>query len=208
MKDSRNNILKRLRQVKSAVKDPYIPNKEPIYSLSEEEDLVIQFAQSFTDNGGKFVYGDTFADLAQQLSVLLHQKKWESVACANKQLGNLLRHYDLKYSDDPSKFSDATVGITSCEALIARTGSVFLSSASEAGRSLSILPDIHIVIATTNQVVSDLKDILSLQSLRADDLPSMLNIASNNSQTADIEKTLVNGAHGPIALYVFMTEAT
>jgi L-lactate dehydrogenase complex protein LldG len=34
----------------------------------------------------------------------------------------------------------------------------------------------------------------------------MLCLTSTNSQTADIEKTLVNGAHGPKEIFVFMLE--
>ena len=40
----------------------------------------------------------------------------------------------------------------------------------------------------------------------ASDLPSQISIISGPSRTADIEKTLVMGAHGPKELYVFFVD--
>jgi L-lactate dehydrogenase complex protein LldG len=55
-------------------------------------------------------------------------------------------------------------------------------------------------------VVYNIKEVLALQTAREDQWPSMLCFTSTNSRTADIEKTLVNGAHGPKELYVFFLE--
>src|SRR3546814_2452699 len=45
-----------------------------------------------------------------------------------------------------------------CEALIARNGSVLMSSAQSSGRRLSVFPHAHIVVAWSGQLVTDLKD--------------------------------------------------
>jgi L-lactate dehydrogenase complex protein LldG len=68
---------------------------------------------------------------------------------------------------------------------------------------------IHICIAYTNQLVYDLKD--SLQLLKdqyADNFPSLITFASGPSRTADIEKTLVTGVHGPKEVYLFLVDST
>src|SRR3546814_3121203 len=85
-----------------------------------------------------------------------------------------------------------------CEALIARNGSVLMSSAQSSGRRLSVFPHAHIVVAWSGQLVTDLKDgFRLLKEKYGDKVPSYTGIITGPSRTADIEKTLVLGAHGP-----------
>jgi L-lactate dehydrogenase complex protein LldG len=66
---------------------------------------------------------------------------------------------------------------------------------------------VHIVVAYTSQLVHDIKDGLQLvQDKYGDRLPSMISLISGPSRTADIEKTLVLGAHGPKELILFLVE--
>jgi L-lactate dehydrogenase complex protein LldG len=56
--------------------------------------------------------------------------------------------------------------------------------------------------------VYDLKDALqSLKDKYGNNLPSLITFASGPSRTADIEKTLVVGVHGPKEVYLFLVEA-
>ena len=97
--------------------------------------------------------------------------------------------------------------ITECEFLVARTGSVLISSASYGGRQLNVFPPVHIVIAKRSQLVPFVTDALqALQEKYLGALPSLVSLISGPSRTADIEKTLVMGAHGPRKLYVFIAE--
>jgi L-lactate dehydrogenase complex protein LldG len=82
-----------------------------------------------------------------------------------------------------------------------------VSNGNAAGRRLSIYPHVHIVIAYTSQLVLDLKDgFKMLKEKYPENLPSMISNVTGPSRTADIEKTLVLGAHGPKELYVFLLE--
>ena len=104
-------------------------------------------------------------------------------------------------------FELAEVGLTLCESLIARNGSIMVTNANAAGRRLSIFPHHHIVIAYTSQLVLDLKDGFKLlKDKYGSQLPSMICNITGPSRTADIEKTLVLGAHGPKELFVFLLE--
>jgi len=99
------------------------------------------------------------------------------------------------------------VSITSCESLVARTGSIVLSAASPSGRTTSVYAPIHICIATTSQLVYDVKDALQLiKDKYSGNLPSLISFATGPSRTADIEKTLVVGVHGPKEAYVFLVD--
>jgi len=102
-----------------------------------------------------------------------------------------------------SSVRDCELGVTSCECLVARTGSIAISSLA-GGRALSVLPPVHLVIARREQLVPDLGAALALLRERhRSRWPSTLSFITGPSRTADIEKILVMGAHGPkrLALY-------
>ena len=119
----------------------------------------------------------------------------------------ILLKYDYPFFETDKDFEQAEVGFTLCEALIARNGSILLSNAGMAGRRLSIYPPVHIVLAYTSQILTDLKDGFKLiKNKYGNQLPSMITNVTGPSRTADIEKTLVMGAHGPKELFVFLLE--
>jgi L-lactate dehydrogenase complex protein LldG len=102
----------------------------------------------------------------------------------------------------PREQSQATV--TLADALIAQTGSVFVS-ASCGGRGASVVAPCHIVYANAKQLVPDL--VTALRIATADgrlDRNSYACVISGSSRTADIEKILVQGAHGPMRLVVIV----
>jgi L-lactate dehydrogenase complex protein LldG len=106
----------------------------------------------------------------------------------------------------PGEASQATV--TLAEALIAQTGSI-LVTASCGGRGASVIAPCHIVYATLAQLVPDLATALSCVSQqRKLDRNSFACVISGSSRTADIEKILVQGAHGPRRLVVILQTAT
>ena len=76
------------------------------------------------------------------------------------------------------------------------------------GRVASVYYPVHIVFAYTNQVVYDIEDSLALMKKKyGTNLPSMINLATGPSRTADIEKTLVVGVHGPGEVFCFLINA-
>jgi len=102
----------------------------------------------------------------------------------------------------PGENSQAT--ITLADALIAQTGSIFVS-ASCGGRGASVVAPVHIAMAMQSQLVPDLET--ALRHATADgrlEKNSFACIISGSSRTADIEKILVQGAHGPIRLVVIV----
>jgi len=89
---------------------------------------------------------------------------------------------------------------------VARLGSILVSSNQASGRRLNAFPEAHMVIAYTNQIVTDVKDAMREMKSKFGNLPSMMSLITGPSRTADIEKTLVMGAHGPRELYLFLVE--
>jgi L-lactate dehydrogenase complex protein LldG len=106
----------------------------------------------------------------------------------------------------PAEESQAT--ITLAETLVAATGSVFVSSAC-GGRGAAVVAPIHIVVAFTDQLVPDLEAAFArLQQNGTPQQNSMLVLITGSSRTADIEKILVMGAHGPRRLVVALSPRT
>ncbi len=99
------------------------------------------------------------------------------------------------------------MGITLCEFLVARTGSIIVSSRQKAGRRLPVYSNIHITVAYTSQLVYNLKDAFrELKKKYEPNFPSQVTTITGPSQTADIEKTLVQGAHGPKEIFLFLID--
>lgn len=204
---ARNKILKKIKQaLESPVPVPF-PDQladTPIFIPTEKE-LAIGFAEKFTELAGKFIYCADEGELAQKLAGLIRAKKWEKIY--SKETGWL---DDMsEYQFDPvttDELESCDAAITLCEHLIARTGSIVLSSQQLSGRSDSVYAPIHICIAYTQQLVFDISD--SLQQFKNDitNIPSMISFATGPSRTADIEKTLVVGVHGPKEVYCFLVD--
>jgi L-lactate dehydrogenase complex protein LldG len=105
----------------------------------------------------------------------------------------------------PEEASQAT--ITLAEALIAQTGSILVSAAC-GGRGASVIAPCHIVYAKTAQLVPDLATALAkVSNEKILGRNSFACVISGSSRTADIEKILVQGAHGPRRLAVILQTA-
>ncbi len=125
--------------------------------------------------------------------------------CNNPELLKILDEKGIAYNTDPEYARVAKFSLTTCEALAARTGSVFVSSAQIEGRRLVSAAETHIVLAYSNQICPDLVQCMDvLEKKYGDTFPSQVTAITGPSRTSDIEKTLVLGAHGPKNLYVLI----
>ncbi|MCD4683564.1 MAG: LUD domain-containing protein [Bacteroidales bacterium] len=206
---SREKVLKKIRNALISKKE------NPFSSLDFEssvyqpfaDSLDVTFALEFTKVSGKFIYCENDTELKGNLVSLIGENKWEHVFCLDSEIKNILDKAGISFSSDDADFNKMQVGITRCEYLIARLGSIMISSKQTSGRRLNVFPESHIVIAQTSQIVSDLKDALNnIKEKYNNNLPSLVSVITGPSRTADIEKTLVMGAHGPKELYVFLVD--
>lgn len=204
---ARNKILKKIKQaLKSPVSVPF-PDQVadmPLFIPTEQE-LAIDFAQKFTELLGKFVYCADEGELAQQLAALIKSQKWEKIYSQESGWLDDMSEYQF----DPvntDELASCDASITLCEHLVARTGTIVLSSQQLSGRATSVYAPIHICIAYTHQLVYDISDSLHQFKKEVDHIPSMISYATGPSRTADIEKTLVVGVHGPKEVYCFLVD--
>ena len=114
------------------------------------------------------------------------------------------RERSIRWSAEggPAETSEAT--ITLAEELVAQTGSVFVSAAC-GGRGASVVAPVHIVVAQVGQFVPDLEAAFArLRERNTVAQNSFLCLITGSSRTADIEKIIVMGAHGPRRLVVVL----
>ncbi|MGC4037974.1 MAG: lactate utilization protein [Chitinophagaceae bacterium] len=204
---SKENILKKIRQALSQSTPLPFPQSEGSNSVYHplQQEPEVEFAEQFTKLQGKFIYCLNQQELAFQLNSLVKKQGWNKIYCRERRLLGLTGdQLTDKLTDD---LANCDISITGCEALVARTGSIVMSASQESGRTTSVYAPIHICIAFTNQLVYDVKDALQLVKEKYGvGLPSMITFATGPSRTADIEKTLVVGVHGPKEVFVFLVD--
>lgn len=209
---SKEKILKKVRQAlifKQKTKFANIDLDSNLYVQPPQEELVMEtFAKNLIDLNGQFVFCANRFDCIDKLITLLEQRKWKHLFCWEEDLQFILKESGISFTDKSGTIEKVQASITSCESLIARTGSVLVSSKKNS-RKLTIFPPVHIVIAHSSQLVMEIKDGLQVIKNRyGKNIPSMVSFISGPSRTSDIEKTLVIGAHGPKELFVFLIDDT
>jgi L-lactate dehydrogenase complex protein LldG len=207
---SKEKILKKIREALSNPVPLPFPKSEGTNSVFQQqtEDLEIIFAEEFTKLLGKFAFCVNEADMKVQLQQLLSEKKWTNIFCKEDPLLKILN--DGKFPKlNKSTLANCDASVTTCKYLIARTGSIVMTSAQQSGRTVSAYAPVHICIAYINQLVFDTRDALKLLKTEyGNSLPSFITFAAGPSRTADIEKTLVVGVHGPKEVYLFLIDET
>lgn len=208
---SREKILKKVR-------DALIEKTEPPYPIIDqdssvykdmEEPMDVTFAEALVSIAGKFVYCESEDEFIGNLHSFIIEKDWGVLYCQDPKIHELLKHGGIPYQAHTDALPDAKIGITRCEYLIARLGTVMVSSRLSPGRKITVYPEVHLVVGYASQLVPDLKNALAgIKKKYKDNYPSMISLISGPSRTADIEKTLVLGAHGPREFYVFMIDDT
>jgi L-lactate dehydrogenase complex protein LldG len=121
------------------------------------------------------------------------------------------RGYEVTRTDAAATSRDvlfaADIGISGVAYLIAETGSIVAVTSPEEPRGLTLLPPVHIAVASRNQILPDLFDLHAvLQKQHPPALPSCVTLITGPSKTGDIELRLVTGVHGPGEVHVVLTE--
>ena len=204
---SREKILAGIRKVKNSR-----PIKNEEYQVKNSEiykavlpDLVNCFKNELESINGKCFLSENEEEQFKQIKIFLEQNNSSFIFCRDSNITSQLKLYNIPCVDDQELFEGMQSGITGCEFLVARTGSVVVTSAGESGRQMNVFPPIHIVIADKSQLVEYPEDaFIAIQNKFKNFPPSTISTITGPSRTADIEKTLVLGAHGPKEFVIFL----
>lgn len=203
---SKQNILNKIKESKLA-------HSEQVFSISEDINIykpILPNAETCFKNeleaiSGKCELFDTEKELLDYLKNLLSEKNIDLVFCREEKLIEKLSKSKIANTKKQEDFERMKAAVTSCDFLIARTGSVVVSSASPSGRQLISFPPVHIVLADISQLMNYPEDAYNEElRIHKNNLPSQITTITGPSRTADIEKTLVLGAHGPKEFIVLL----
>jgi len=181
----------------------------PVTGKTLDENLEL-FRKNAAELRADFNLVSSAAELVAQLGKLRDAEGWKKIATHPGELTGVATRllqipvYLARRGYDVNEMEQCDAGITECDALVAQTGSVVVTSRSTGGRALTVLPPHHVVIARREQVVADLPEAFALVKAEyGANYPSMISFITGPSRTGDIERILVLGAHGPKKLTIF-----
>lgn len=188
-----------------------------------EEDRVARFRERAETAGAVVMRADTPADVAVLLETYLQSAAAIIVsdddivrssgleqALRGSSGGVQLRRVtdaDLRRETDDWKhaYASADLGITAGIAGIAESGAVVIAASENESRSVSLLPHTHVVLLRERDIVPSLPAAATvLRRLVQDGGSSAVTLVDGPSKTADIEKVLVTGVHGPRAFVIVL----
>lgn len=102
--------------------------------------------------------------------------------------------------------ASADIGLTTAEWAIAETGSLTISGGPGKGRSVTLLPPVHVAVVPVDRVLGTVPEAIGKYS--DGEVPANLCFHTGPSRTGDIEMTLSIGVHGPGEVHVVLVERT
>lgn len=208
---SREQILTKIRNALIDKSDMPYPdaelNRPVLHQPNLDQGLEVIFAQELIKAKGNFIYCENEIQFIEFLKSLISEKEWPAIWTKSNKMKQLLEAGQISFTMEPPEKVDSLVGLSPAEKLIAQTGTIVLSDTNSGSRSAIALPDVQLIMAYASQVVLSLKEALrDLKLSYPDKLPTQITFVTGPSRSADIEKTLVMGAHGPKALYLFLID--
>ena len=105
---------------------------------------------------------------------------------------------------------DSFVGVTSADFCMADTATLVMRTRAGQPRSVSLVPSIHVAVITLDQLIADLIELYALlkwdPEVQKEGLTNCMTLISGPSKTADVEATMVHGAHGPREVHLIVID--
>jgi L-lactate dehydrogenase complex protein LldG len=181
------------------------PRKAAI--LTEEMEIMIREVERLSGHGRKVRGRDEFSAALDQLVAI---EGIRSAAFSNHPLhrsyglAELLKGFGIQIlspDGDGRGLAECDLGITVAEGAIPETGSVLLRTTQGQPDLLSLLPRVHLALVQPSAFLADLHQAFALAGGDRHFL-----LVSGSSRTADIEKVLTLGVHGPKSFHVWICD--
>jgi len=165
----------------------------------------VYFAKQLKQAGGQFVYCKDVMELMINLKLITNN--YDIVYTNEPDIEHFLKESGISFLNYEQGLKNAQVAITLCECLVARFGSVVMSSRQLSGRKTHTLPKTHIVIAFRGQVIGELSAAFQfLQNKYGENMPSMITFITGPSRTDAIQGEFVYGVNGVANLFVLYVD--
>ncbi|RXK06536.1 LutC/YkgG family protein [Halarcobacter bivalviorum] len=192
---SKDLILNSIR-TNNVVKDTPLPDYSN-FGLTFE-DKYTQFSTMLESVGGKALFVKKEA-LDETVKSLYPEEKVIASNVEDFTLGN----FDANEEEDPHNLKDVDLAVLRGEFAVAENGAVWVKNKDNRHRALYFIAQNIILVLDKSAIVNNMHEAYELISF---DEPSYGAFISGPSKTADIEQSLVIGAHGPKSGYVIFVE--
>ncbi|MFC2109424.1 LUD domain-containing protein [Bacteroidota bacterium] len=193
------NFFKKLFKSPESSKDKEIKKQDVHLSL---DDL---FVHNFIDKGGKFLYSTSSEEIINHLINVLEENNWKNLTCIEEN--NLCKFTDQLSIEINSNFNSQVPIFSTCEHLIADTGSILLSSNQLKENKLNTLSNDFIVFARTSQLVKNMGEGLTgIKSNFKENIPTNICAIKNYTLEDDEDNYLTVGNSNSKNLYLLLFE--
>jgi L-lactate dehydrogenase complex protein LldG len=173
---------------------PSIAHDNPVQRFINECDRLKSTVETLAD---KKDISQALARYLSQNSLKLRVVGWPSLVDLDWANAGIQYENRLANGDD-------LVGVTDCFCAIGETGTLLLLSSPTTPKLHALLPETHICIVSQSRIVATMEDAFQLLRDEKGELPRATFFVSGPSRTADIEQTIVIGAHGPYRVHVLI----
>ncbi|MEC9065276.1 MAG: LUD domain-containing protein [Bacteroidota bacterium] len=182
-------------------KDNNIKDENHINDETSEE---LVFAKNFTEAGGKFIYIDKGDSVIDTFTKIKEENQWDknNVMSLSQALS---KNLGIKKTKDVTENDDLKALVVECEYLISNTGRMLISSNQIKNNKIDSLPDILIVIATSNQFVGDVSEGMTrLKAKYSKKFPT--NITTINVRNKFIEDDFLSYGNSAKDIYLIISD--
>lgn len=196
---ARDNILNRIRRAGGAAAPP-APLRP---AISRAADPVAQFtaqAEGVQATVSRIAHvGDLPAALADQLRQrnLPAAIRTGEDPLFDRDWGTIERTTGPGRPSEPATLTRAQMGV-------AETGALVFTSGPDNPVSLNFLGETHFAVVAADSIVDGLEEVWA--GLSGHEVPRTVNLVAGPSRSGDIGQTIQLGAHGPVALHVFVVD--
>ena len=197
------NLLKKLFSSRSTSEIKKQKSDHSKYFPEDKLPIDEKFTYNFNKNGGKFLYCENMDEVVDAFDNILLENDWyeKDVMCLNKHLKQKFKGFNLNFIDS----SESTFFLTTCESLIAKNGSILLSSNQIKEKKLNVLTFNFIIFSTTSQLVDTISDGLQIiKNKSRKHIPS--NITNIKDFETDKEKDFMSYGSSTKNLYLLLLE--
>ncbi|MDX5325666.1 MAG: lactate utilization protein [Bacteroidota bacterium] len=206
-KKEKKGFLGKLKDILSGAPDTAQSNEsEPAspYAPKEKVPNDIEFAQRFTESGGHFLFCKSGEEALSNLRNILSEVDSSVIFCPDPKLKDYLKKANFKIEENSPL--PCNVVCTTCEALVAYTGSIMIDGFQTKGLKISNLPPIHVVWGYTGQIVENLSAAMSKinNTYRGDERPSQISTLKG-PQAQSVQQAAADPNKGRV-LYLLLLE--
>jgi L-lactate dehydrogenase complex protein LldG len=185
------------------------PGPVPARAQIERERQVALFVAEAERVQAQVARVKSHADVPQAVAQYLARHNIEPrLKCAPDSLIRSVpwsKHPALTVAEGKGEANDP-VGVTGALAAVAETGTLVLASGPESPATLALVPPTHVAIVPVDRLVGTYEEAWKTLRARSAKSPRVVNWITGPSRTADIEQTLLLGAHGPQRLFIVLVD--